>query len=164
MPSNEIVPRQHFTKIWILSTPTRQQLIISNSKQNQNSKHNPPPHVQTKPPQLHPHPTTHATTKANGITSGAKKKKKTPEPPHHYEGKNSRKWNLAEKSKHRHSNESNLQTKIKTHLISSAPLKEVTNPKIYRNTNINNRAKTHKLVSKTRQNPNEKIHKLKQKW
>ena len=121
MPSNEIVPRQHFTKIWILSTPTRQQLIISNSKQNQNSKHNPPPHVQTKPPRLHPHPTTHATTKANGVTSGAKKK--TPEPPHHYEGKNSRKWNLAEKSKHRHSNESNLQTKIKTHLISSAPLK-----------------------------------------
>ena len=51
--------------------------------------------------------------------------------------------------------------KLRPHLISSAPLKEVTNPKIYRNTNINNRAKTHKLVSKTRQNPNEKIHKLK---
>ena len=75
-----------------------------------------------------------------------------------------KKMNLVEKSKHHYSNESNLQTKIKTHLISSALLKEVTKPKIYRNTNINNRTKTHKLVSKTRQNPNEKIHKLKQKW
>ena len=101
--------------------------------------------------------------KANGVTFGAKKKK-TSELPHHYEGENSRKWNLAEKSKHSHSNEPNLQTKIKTHLISSALLKEVTKPKIYRNTNINNRTKTHQLVSKTRQNPNEKIHKLKQKW
>ena len=70
---------------------------------------------------------------------------------------------LAEKSKHRHSNEPNLQTKIKNHLISSALLKEVTKPKIYRNTKINNRTKTHLLVSKTRQNRNEKIHKLKQK-
>ena len=102
--------------------------------------------------------------KANGVTFGAKKKKKTSELPHHYEGENSRKWNLAEKSKHSHSNEPNLQTKIKTHLISSALLKEVTKPKIYRNTNINNRTKTHLLVSKTRQNRNEKIHKLKQKW
>ena len=58
-----------------------------------------------------------------------KKKKKTLELPHHHEGENSRKWNLAEKSKHRHSNEPNLQTKIKTHLISSALLKEVTKPK-----------------------------------
>ena len=81
-----------------------------------------------------------------------------------FKGKNSRKWNLAKKSKHRHSNESNLQTKIKIHLISSVLLKEVTKPKIYRNTNINNKTKTHQLVSKTRQNPNEKIHKLKQKW
>ena len=55
-----------------------------------------------------------------------KKKKKTPEPPHHYEGKNSRKWNLTKKSKHRPFNEPSLQTKTKTHLISSALLKEVT--------------------------------------
>ena len=43
-----------------------------------------------------------------------------------------KKMNLVEKSKHHYSNESNLQTKIKTHLISSALLKEVTKPKIYR--------------------------------
>ena len=55
--------------------------------------------------------------------------KKKLEMPHHYEGENSRKWNLAEKSKHHHFNEPNLQTKIKTHLISSALLKEVTEPK-----------------------------------
>ena len=55
-----------------------------------------------------------------------KKKKKTSEPPHHYEGKNSRKWNLTKKSKHRPFNEPSLQTKTKTHLISSALLKEVT--------------------------------------
>ena len=39
-------------------------------------KTQPPRHVQTKPPRLHPHPNTHATTKANGVTSSAKNKKK----------------------------------------------------------------------------------------
>ena len=66
--------------------------------------------------------------------SRPEQKKKKKNRSHHttMKGKIQENETLAEKSKHRHSNEPNLQTKIKNHLISSALLKEVTKPKIYR--------------------------------